>query len=47
VYGAIGGNQIAQQNKITNVSFIAQGAVSIGLTEFSYKIPQVRAGPIV
>ena len=47
VYGAIGGNQIAQQNKITTVSFIAQGAVSLVLTEFSYKIPQVRAGPIV
>jgi hypothetical protein len=47
VYGAIGGNQIAQQNKITTVSFIAQGAVSLLLTEFSYKIPQVRAGPIV
>ena len=47
VYGAIGGNQIAQQNKITTVSFIAQGAVSLILTEFSYKIPQVRAGPIV
>lgn len=47
VYGAIGGNQIAQQNKITEISFIAQGAVSLGLTEFSYKIPQVRAGPIV
>jgi hypothetical protein len=47
VYGAIGGNQIAQQNKITTVSFIAQGAVSLVLTDFSYKIPQVRAGPIV
>jgi hypothetical protein len=47
VYGAIGGNQIAQQNKITTVSLIAQGAVSLLLTEFSYKIPQVRAGPIV
>ncbi len=47
VYGAIGGNQIAQQNKITTVSFIAQGAVSLLLTEFSYKIPQVRAGPII
>ena len=47
VYGAIGGNQIAQQNKITTVSFIAQGAVSLILTDFSYKIPQVRAGPIV
>ena len=47
VYGAIGGNQIAQQNKITTVSLIAQGAVSLVLTEFSYKIPQVRAGPIV
>tara|TARA_B100000768_G_scaffold73725_1_gene70595 strand:- start:305 stop:916 length:612 start_codon:yes stop_codon:yes gene_type:complete len=47
VYGAIDGNQIAQQNKITEISFIAQGAVSLGLTEFSYKIPQVRAGPIV
>ena len=47
VYGAIGGNQNAQQNKITTVSFIAQGAVSLVLTEFSYKIPQVRAGPIV
>ena len=47
VYGAIDGNQIAEQNKITEISFIAQGAVSIGLTEFSYKIPQVRAGPIV
>ncbi|MDB4175351.1 hypothetical protein N9766_03205 [Flavobacteriaceae bacterium] len=46
VYGAIGGNQIAQQNKITTVSFIAQGAVSLVLTDFSYKIPQVRAGPI-
>ena len=46
VYGAIDGNQIAEQNKITEISFIAQGAVSIGLTEFSYKIPQVRAGPI-
>ena len=47
VYGAIGGNQIAQQNKITTVSLIAQGAVSLVLTDFSYKIPQVRAGPIV
>ncbi|MDC1198502.1 hypothetical protein N8Z99_00830 [Flavobacteriaceae bacterium] len=47
VYGAIGGNQIAQQNKITTVSLIAQGAVSLLLTEFSYKIPQVRAGPII
>lgn len=47
VYGAIGGNQNAQQNKITTVSFIAQGAVSLVLTDFSYKIPQVRAGPIV
>ena len=47
VYGVIGGNQIAQQNKITTVSFIAQGAVSLVLTDFSYKIPQVRAGPIV
>ena len=47
VYGAIGGNQNAQQNKITTVSLIAQGAVSLLLTEFSYKIPQVRAGPIV
>ena len=47
VYGDIGGNQIAQQNKITTVSLIAQGAVSLLLTEFSYKIPQVRAGPIV
>ena len=47
VYGAIGGNQIAQQNKITTVSLIAQGAVSLLLTEFSHKIPQVRAGPIV
>jgi len=47
VYGAIGGNQIAQQNKITTVSLIAQGAVSLLITEFSYKIPQVRAGPIV
>ena len=47
VYGAIGGNQIAQQNKITTVSFIAQGAVSLVLTDFSYKIPQVRAGPII
>ena len=47
VYGAIGGNQIAQQNKITTVSFIAQGAISLVLTDFSYKIPQVRAGPIV
>ncbi len=47
VYGAIGGNQNAQQNKITTVSLIAQGAVSLVLTEFSYKIPQVRAGPIV
>ena len=47
VYGAIGGNQIAQQNKITTLSFIAQGAVSLVLTDFSYKIPQVRAGPIV
>ena len=47
VYGAIGGNQIAQQNKITTVSLTAQGAVSLLLTEFSYKIPQVRAGPIV
>ncbi len=47
VYGAIGGNQIAQQNKITTVSFIAQGTVSLVLTDFSYKIPQVRAGPIV
>ena len=47
VYGTIGGNQIAQQNKITTVSFIAQGAVSLVLTDFSYKIPQVRAGPIV
>jgi hypothetical protein len=47
VYGAVGGNQIVQQNKISEVSFIAQGAVLIGLTEFSYKIPQVRAGPIV
>ncbi|MDB2630862.1 hypothetical protein N9Y36_04070 [Ulvibacter sp.] len=47
VYGSIGGNQIAQQNKITTVSFIAQGAVSLVLTDFSYKIPQVRAGPIV
>ena len=46
VYGAIGSNQIAQQNKITEISFIAQGTVSLGLTEFSYKIPQVRAGPI-
>ncbi|MDA9215972.1 hypothetical protein N9O90_03685, partial [Flavobacteriaceae bacterium] len=36
VYGAIGGNQIAQQNKITTVSFIAQGAVSLVLTDFSY-----------
>ena len=47
VYGAIGGNQNAQQNKITTVSLIAQGAVSLVLTDFSYKIPQVRAGPIV
>ena len=47
VYGAIGGNQNAQQNIITTVSLIAQGAVSLLLTEFSYKIPQVRAGPIV
>ena len=47
VYGAIGGNQIAQQNKISKISFIAQGAVSLVLTDFSYKIPQVRAGPIV
>ena len=47
VYGAIGGNQNAQQNKITTVSLITQGAVSLLLTEFSYKIPQVRAGPIV
>ena len=47
VYGAIGGNQNAQQNKITTVSLIAQGAVSLLLSEFSYKIPQVRAGPIV
>ena len=47
VYGAIGGNQNAQQNKITTVSLIAQGAVSLLLTDFSYKIPQVRAGPIV
>ena len=47
VYDAVNGSQIARQNKITELSYIAQCAVSLAVTEFSYKIPQVRAGPTV
>lgn len=47
VYDAIHGSQTAHQNKITELSYIVQCAVSFTVTEFSYKIPQVRAGPIV
>jgi hypothetical protein len=47
VYDAIHGSQTAHQDKITELSYIVQCAVSFTVTEFSYKIPQVRAGPIV
>ena len=47
VYDAVNGSQTARQNKITELSYIAQCAVSLTFTEFSYKIPQVRAGPTV
>ena len=47
VYDAVNNSQTARQNKITELSYIAQCAVSLTVTEFSYKIPQVRAGPTV
>lgn len=46
VYDAFMSNQTPQQNKNTEISFLAQRAVSITLTESTCKIPQVRAGPI-
>ena len=46
VYDAFMSNQIPQPNKNTEISFLAQRAVSKTLTESTCKIPQVRAGPI-